>query len=155
MPTAVDVFRQTAKKEARIILNELMPRYQSLRKKVIAIRNEIRDDHKSLVEIQKRLKALEEIVGCVHPVAVKRPKGPKYRVNSDTMKKIRERGELSQNELAVMLDVSLTSVNRWECEKRELSPKVIKKIVFLRGMSRRQLRNYLSEKTFESSGRNE
>ena len=155
MPTAVDVFRQTAKKEARIILTELMPRYQSLRKKVLVIRNEIREDHKSLVEMQKRLKALEEIVGFVHPVSVKRPKGPKYRVNSDTMKKIRARVELSQNELAVMLDVSLTSVNRWECEKRELSPKVIKKIVFLRVMSRRQLRNYLSEKTFEPNGRNE
>lgn len=157
MSSAVtEEMKRIAERTARnAIKTFVIPRFKTLRVRLRNVKEGAHHDHENLEEVLKRLVLLENVVlggPAAPPAECKRE--TKYRVNNDTMKKIRAKGELSQCDLAILLDVSLTSICRWESGKNALSSKIITRIVVLRGMSCRQLKKSLEEKKSQMVQRN-
>lgn len=139
MPNIVaDEMRRQARREMKGDIMALRSGYTALRRKVA-------EDSKRLACLEKNVKKLQgeqEKDQSHEEKSAKR----KYRIGGMTLKRIRGKGGFTQNDLATVLGVSLTSINRWERGKMLPNSKIMAKIAILRGASRRELTRLLAEK---------
>lgn len=145
MPNIIaDEMRRQARREMKGDIMALKSGYTALRRKV--------------AENSKRLACLEKDVKKLQSEQEKdqsrdeKSAQRKYRIGSMTLKRIRGKGGFTQNDLATVLGVSLTSINRWERGKMLPNYKTMEKIAILRGASRRELKRLLAEKPEVSEG---
>lgn len=145
MPNIIaDEMRRQARREMKGDIMALKSGYTALRRKV--------------AENSKRLACLEKDVKKLQREQEKdqsrdeKSSQRKYRIGSMTLKRIRGKGGFTQNDLATVLGVSLTSINRWERGKMLPNSKTMEKIAILRGASRRELKRLLAEKPEVSEG---
>ena len=145
MPNIIaDEMRRQARREMKGDIMALKSGYTALRRTV--------------AENSKRLACLEKDVKKLQSEQKKdqsrdeKSAQRKYRIGSMTLKRIRGKGGFTQNDLATVLGVSLTSINRWERGKMLPNSKTMEKIAILRGASRRELKRLLAEKPEVSEG---
>ena len=69
-----------------------------------------------------------------------------YRMSGESLKRIRVKFGLTQTDAAILLDTTLTSVNRWERGKLKPCAKTKEKIARLRQLGKRKARKLLLEK---------
>lgn len=69
-----------------------------------------------------------------------------YRMSGESLKRIRVRYGLTQTDAAILLDTTLTSVNRWERGKLKPCAKTKEKIAQLRQLGKRNAHKLLQEK---------
>ena len=103
---------------------------------------------------QKRFSELEEQVknvlmtieaGDAPDLLIPRKKKV-YRMSGVSLKRIRVKFGLTQTDAAILLDTTLTSVNRWERGKLKPCAKTKEKIAQLRQLGKRNARKLLQEK---------
>lgn len=145
MPNIIaDEMRRQARREMKGDIMELKSGYTALRRKVA-------ENSKRLACLEKDVKKLQSEQKKDQSHDEKSSKR-KYRIGSMTLKRIRGKGGFTQNDLATVLGVSLTSINRWERGKMLPNSKTMEKIAILRGASRRELKRLLAEKPEVSEG---
>jgi len=140
--------RRIARKEVKAALVPYLKAQAELRKRLA--------DH------EKRIKALEKTMAKLLPEEPPKPVATviakPVRVTSICIKKLRDKLELTQGQLAKLLGVNLHSVNHWELGKTEPQEAQKRKIAVVRDMGRRELRKVLTENdipipTFLRSGK--
>ena len=94
---------------------------------------------------ERRLQALEKAVAREQRVT--RKKKVVYRVNGETIKKIRKRLKINQRVLARLLDANYVTINRWEHGKHKPGAKASAKIAHLRDMKLEEAEALIKEKT--------
>ena len=102
----------------------------------------------------KRVEALEKAVKGLVPekkptaleAAAAAVQEKPFRVTGKQIQKLRARLELTQHQLAALLDVTMFSVNHWEKGKTIPRKELRAKIAALRSMSRRELKAMLEAK---------
>lgn len=101
-------------------------------------------------ECRRRLTVVEKGVKVLTLRMDVQPEPPKRkkvcRVNGESLRRIRTRLEITQEEIALLLDVTLTSINRWERAKMIPSAKMKARISELRLLGKREAKNLISEK---------
>jgi|GEM_PF-5867524 len=103
---------------------------------------------------QKRFSKLEEQVKRVLmtietdniPNLLVPQKKKVYRMSGESLKRIRVKFGLTQTDAALLLDTTLTSVNRWERGKLKPCAKTKEKIARLRQLGKRNAHKLLLEK---------
>ncbi len=102
----------------------------------------------------KRVEALEKAVKELVPekkpsaleAAAKTVEDKTVRLSGKQIRKIRSRLNLTQQQLAALLDVTMFSVNHWEMGKTVPRKEQKMKIAALRSINKRQLKGMLEEK---------
>ncbi len=75
------------------------------------------------------------------------------RLSAGLIKKLRKRLNVSQPELAALVDVSPAAVGFWESEKTQPRPQVKARVVALRSLGRRDVQRILVEKGLRKAGK--
>ena len=119
-----------------------------------AIREKVSSKLADLSGLVKRVDALEKSVKALVPekepnaleIAAEKTDPKAVRLSGKQIRKIRTRLNMTQLQLARLLDVTMFSVNHWEMGKTSPRKEQRAKIAALRGIGKQELKAMLTEK---------
>lgn len=125
MPNVAQVLKEeisrVAKKEARTLI-------QPLTKQIRDLKATVRDQKQQISQLEKKLSNKPENVvdGQIVPEEV--DESANIRIPKGSIKKVRDRFNITQREMALLLNVSPLTISHWELDKS--SPRGKNKIAF-------------------------
>ncbi len=132
---------------ARIARREVRAAADPLVKKVGELRKRVSDQAKCVADLAAKLGKLEKELGLEEliTVTVSDEQLDKARVSPSYVANVRKKYKLSRNEMALLLDVNPNSIYLWENGKSKPRQDVKAKIVQLREMGKRKIKELLSQ----------
>jgi len=129
-----------SKKQARDLLGPHVAELRRLKKRVSDLQTEVN----RLKRERAKDKARSKVAAAVKSVSSE--DGAKARLSPRLIKKLRKRLNISQPELALLVDVSPAAVGFWETGKSSPRPDKKARLVALRSLGRRDAQRLLEEK---------
>lgn len=135
-----DEISRIARKEIKAEVTPLAKRTLELRKKVSSQAKQIADLEAKLAKLEKEL-GIEEVI----PVTLSEEDVNKTRVTPQYIANVRSKYELSRNDMALLLDVNANSIYLWETGRAIPRNDAKAKIIQLREMGKRKVKELLDE----------
>jgi len=133
-----------SKKQIRVLLGPHVAEVRRLKKRIGDLQTEV----SRLKGERAKDKARSKVAAAVKSVSSK--KGTRARLSPGLIKKLRKRLNISQPELALLVDVSPAAVGFWETGKSSPRPDTKARLVALRSLGRRDVKRLLEEKKSSS-----
>ncbi|MBN1864619.1 MAG: helix-turn-helix domain-containing protein [Victivallales bacterium] len=132
---------------ARIAKREVKSAFEPLAARVIELKKKCSESAKKVSDIASKLEKLEKELGLedMITVTVSEEQLDKARVSPKYIANVRKKYSLSRNEMALLLDVNPNSVYLWENGKSKPRQDVRGKIIQLREMGKRKIKELLSQ----------
>ena len=134
-----------SKKQIRVLLGPHVAEVRRVGKRRIG---DLQTEVSRLKGERAKDKARSKVAAAVKSVSSK--KGTRARLSPGLIKKLRKRLNISQPELALLVDVSPAAVGFWETGKSSPRPDTKARLVALRSLGRRDVKRLLEEKKSSS-----
>ena len=147
MPNVGQVLKEEI---SRIARKEIRTTCDLLRKQVQTLRRTVRDQHETIVKLEKSLAKMVEQTASqtgtgLYAPAAEAEQETRARVTPASIKRHRHRLGLSQAQLGEVLSVSTNSIVRWEQGTSQPRVQYRTALLRLRDMGVRQVRSILEE----------
>ena len=129
-----------SKKQARALLAPHIAEVRRLKKRIGDLQVEV----SRLKRERAKDEARSKVAAAVKSVSSK--EGARARLSPGLIKKLRKRLNISQPDLALLVDVSPAAVGFWETGKSSPRPNTKARLVALRSLGRRDAKRLLEEK---------
>jgi len=132
-----DEIRRLARKEIRIAT-------QALEKSVSMLRHQLAEEKKLVVNLEKRLSALDKVSPFAAAQSCKSEAPVKLRMNAKGIVQLRKKLNVTQEMLAALLDVAPHTVSLWE--QGRTSPRAVQKekLCALRSTGKREVKKQIT-----------
>ncbi len=130
-----DEIRRLARKEIRIAV-------QTLEKTVSTLRHQLSEEKKAVALLEKRLNGMDK--NCTGKSAAAPIAPVKVRLNAKGIVRLRKKLKLTQEKLALLLDVATHTVSLWEQGKTSPRQSQKERLCALRSAGKRELKKQLS-----------
>ena len=132
---------------ARIARKEVRAEVTPLQKKYIELKKKVSAQAKTIAALESKLGKIEKDFGFEDVIAVtlSEEEVNKARVTPKYIANVRNKYELSRNEMALLLDVNANSIYLWETGRAVPRFEAKAKIIQLRDMGKRKVKELLDE----------
>ena len=130
-----------ARKEVRNIVDPVITRVMEQKKK-ISVQN------KMIADLEKRVSMLEELLGfeeIIDPSVISEEEIKNSRITPKYISNLRNKHDLSRNEMAALLDINPNSIYLWESGRATPRNDAKAKLMILKKMGKREVKQLLDE----------
>lgn len=132
---------------ARIARKEVKAQVAPVAKRALELRKKVSSQARQIAALESKLDKLEKELGIedVIPVTLSEEDINKARVSAKYIANVRNKYELSRNDMALLLDVNANSIYLWETGRATPRNEAKAKIIQLRDMGKRKVNALLDE----------
>lgn len=142
MPDIAQVLKVEMRRLGR---SEVLKEFEPLRKQVLELKEQLRDQRQRLGQLEKQLKQARSPARIPKLKAAREEDAGKARLGAASIRRHRLRLKLSQRELGVLLAVSTQTVVQWEAGRSAPRAQHRARLIQLRQLSRKEVKSLLEE----------